>query len=553
MSVGLAAALQAALVAVIVGLLARPLGNHLAATYTSERDLRVERWLYRAGGIDPRADQRWSVYLVSVLAFSAVSIVLLFALLKVQGSLPLSLGMGPMETAQAVNTAISFVTNTNWQSYSGESAVGYLTQAGGLAVQNFVSAAVGLAVAVALIRGFTRHKTDRLGNFWVDLTRSVVRVLLPLAAILAVLLVLGGVVQNLVAPYEIRTITGGTQTLLGGPVASQEAIKELGTNGGGFFNANSAHPLENPNPFTNLLEIVAILLIPFALVSAFGKLVGDRKQARTIGLVMATLLGAMVLVTTVSELAHPGTAAQLAGGAMEGKEARFGVPGSTLFAAATTGTSTGAVNAAHDSLSAFAGGAVILNMALGEIAPGGTGSGLYGMLILAMVAVFIAGLMVGRTPEYLRKRLGPREIKLVALYILVTPALVLTGTAVAMAFDGPRASILNPGEHGLSEVLYAFTSAANNNGSAFGGLSSNTTFYNLTLGAAMLLGRLLPIALVLGLAGSLARQGTVPETAGTLPTNSRLFAGLLLGVVLIVAGLTYLPALALGPIAEGLR
>lgn len=553
MSVGLAAALQAALVAVIVGLLARPLGNHLAATYTSERDLRVERWLYRAGGIDPRADQRWSVYLTSVLAFSAVSIVLLFVLLKVQGSLPLSLGMGPMETAQAINTAISFVTNTNWQSYSGESAVGYLTQAGGLAVQNFVSAAVGLAVAVALIRGFTRQGTDRLGNFWVDLTRSVVRVLLPIAAVLAVLLVLGGVVQNLVAPHEIRTITGGTQHLLGGPVASQEAIKELGTNGGGFFNANSAHPLENPNPFTNLLEIVAILLIPFALVSAFGKLVGDRKQARTVGLVMATLLGAMILVTTISELAHPGTAAQLAAGAMEGKETRFGVPASTLFASATTGTSTGAVNAAHDSLSAFAGGAVLLNMALGEIAPGGTGSGLYGMLVLAMVAVFIAGLMVGRTPEYLRKRLGPTQIKLISLYILVTPALVLIGTAVATSFDGPRASILNPGEHGLSEVLYAFTSAANNNGSAFGGLSSDTTFYNLTLGAAMLLGRLLPIALVLGLAGSLARQGAVPETAGTLPTNTRLFAGLLFGVVLIVAGLTYLPALALGPIAEGMR
>lgn len=553
MSVGVAAALQAGLVAVIVGLLARPLGNHLAATYTSERDLRVERWLYRAGGIDPRADQRWSVYLTSVLAFSAVSLVLLFVLLKVQGSLPLSLGMGPMETAQAINTAISFVANTNWQSYSGESAVGYLTQAAGLAVQNFVSAAVGLAVAVALIRGFTRQGTDRLGNFWVDLTRSVIRVLLPIAAIVAVLLVLGGVVQNLVAPHEIRTITGGTQHLLGGPVASQEAIKELGTNGGGFFNANSAHPLENPNPFTNLVEIVAILLIPFALVSAFGKLVGDRKQARTIGLVMATLLGAMILITTVSELAHPGTAAQLAGGALEGKESRFGVPGSTLFASATTGTSTGAVNAAHDSLSAFAGGAVLLNMALGEIAPGGVGSGLYGMLILAMVAVFIAGLMVGRTPEYLHKRLGPTQIKLIALSILVTPALVLIGTAVAMSFDGPKASILNPGEHGLSEVLYAFTSAANNNGSAFGGLSSNTTFYNLALGAAMLLGRLLPIALVLGLAGSLARQGAVPETAGTLPTNTRLFAGLLFGVVLIVAGLTYLPALALGPIAEGLR
>lgn len=553
MSVGLAALLQAALVAIIVGLLARPLGNHLAATYSSDRDLGVERLIYRLGGIDARADQRWSIYLASLLAFSAVSIVFLFGLLKLQGSLPLSLDMTAMETSQAINTAISFVTNTNWQSYSGESAVGYLVQAGGFAVQNFVSAAVGIAVAVAVIRGFTREKTDRLGNFWVDLTRTVVRVLLPLSAVLAVLLVLGGVVQNWVAPHEITTITGGTQSLLGGPVASQEAIKELGTNGGGFFNANSSHPLENPNPFTNLLEIVALLLIPFALVSAFGNMVGDRKQARTVGLVMASILGIFVLVATISELAHPGTASQLAGGAMEGKETRFGVPASTLFGMATTGTSTGAVNAMHDSFSAFAGGAAILNMALGEIAPGGVGSGLYGMLVLAMVAVFIAGLMVGRTPEYLSKKLGPSEIKLIALYILVTPTLVLTGTAVALAFDGPTSSILNPGEHGLSEVLYAFTSAGNNNGSAFGGLSANTTFYNLALGAAMLLGRLLPIALVLALAGSLARQTHVPETAGTLPTNTRLFAGLLFGVVLIVAGLTYLPALALGPIAEGLR
>ena len=553
MSVGLSALLQAGLVALVVGLLARPLGNHLAATFTDERDLRIERGIYRLGGIDPRADQRWTVYLASLLAFSLASVALLFGFLKLQGALPLSLGMGAMETNQAINTAVSFVTNTNWQSYSGEAALGHLVQMAGLAVQNFTSAAVGIVVAVALIRGFTRHRTDRLGNFWVDLVRAIVRVLLPLAAVLAVLLVLGGVIQNLAGPHTITTLGGGNQALLGGPVASQEAIKELGTNGGGFFNANSAHPLENPNPFTNLLEIIAILLIPFALVSAFGKLVGDRRQARTITIVMAGLLGLMVLGTTISELAHPGVAAQLAGGAMEGKETRFGVPGSTLFAAATTGTSTGAVNAAHDSLSPLAGGAVLLNMALGEIAPGGTGSGLYGILILVMLAVFIAGLMVGRTPEYLGKKLGPREIKLVALSILVTPTVVLGGTAIAMAFDGPRASILNAGPHGLSEVLYAFTSAGNNNGSAFGGLSSNTDFYNLMLAAAMLLGRFLPIVLVLALAASLGRQGVTPATAGTLPTNTRLFAGLLAGVVLIVAGLTYLPALALGPLAEGIR
>ncbi len=553
MSVGLAALLQAALVAAIIAAAYRPLGAYLARTFTSDRDLRIERAIYRLGGIDARADQRWSAYLTAVLAFSAASILAVFGLIQLQQYLPLSNGMGAMSLHQALNTAISFTTNTNWQSYSGEQAVGHLAQMAALAVQNFVSAAVGIAVAVALIRGLTRQRTDRLGNFWVDLVRGVIRVLLPGAAIAAVLLVFGGVLQNLAGPQEITTLSGAKQSLLGGPVASQEAIKELGTNGGGFFNANSAHPFENPNPFTNLLEIVLILVIPFALVSAFGRLVGDRRQGRTIALVMATILGLMVLVTTVAELAHSGAAGQAAGAAMEGKEVRFGIPASTLFASATTGTSTGAVNAAHDSLTALAGGAVLLNMALGEIAPGGTGSGLYGMLVLAMVAVFIAGLMVGRTPEYLGKRLGPRELKLIAAYILVTPTLVLVGTAVALSFDGPRSSILNPGAHGLTEVLYAFTSAANNNGSAFGGLTSATTFYDLALGAAMLIGRFAPIALILALAASLGRQPVVPVTAGTLPTNTRLFAGLLLGVVVIIAGLTYLPALALGPLAEGVR
>lgn len=553
MSVALAAVLQAALVVAVIAVAYRPLGRHLARTFTSDRDLRIERAIYRVGGIDPRADQRWTTYLTAVLAFSAASIVAVLALVQLQAHLPLSNGMGAMPFHQALNTAISFTTNTNWQSYAGEQAVGHLAQMAALAVQNFVSAAVGIAIAMAVVRGFTRTHTDRLGNFWVDLTRGVIRVLLPGAAIAAILLVLGGVVQNLAGPTEITTLSGARQSLLGGPVASQEAIKELGTNGGGFFNANSAHPLENPNPFTNLLEILLILVIPFGLVSAFGELIGDRRQGRVIAAVMATILGLMVLATTISELAHPGAAGQLAGAAMEGKEVRFGIPASTLFASATTGTSTGAVNAAHDSFSALAGGALLLNMALGEIAPGGVGSGLYGMLVLAMVAVFIAGLMVGRTPEYLGKRLGPGELKLIAGFILVTPALVLIGTAVALSFDGPRSSILNPGAHGLTEVLYAFTSAANNNGSAFGGLTSATTFYDLTLAAAMLLGRLLPIALVLALAARLGRQGTVPATAGTLPTGTRLFGSLLLGVVLIVAGLTYLPALALGPLAEGVR
>ncbi|MBO9531823.1 MAG: potassium-transporting ATPase subunit KdpA [Solirubrobacteraceae bacterium] len=553
MSVGLAAVLQAAVLAAIVAATAGPLGNHLARTFTTDRDLAPERWIYRLGGIDPRADQRWTSYLISLLAFSLASILAVIAFLQLQAHLPLSNGMGAMPFHQALNTAISFTTNTNWQSYSGEAAVGHFAQMAALAVQNFASAAVGIAVVAALIRGFTRERTDRLGSFWVDLVRGVVRVLLPGAAIAAIVLVLGGVVQNLDAPHEITTLTGGHQQLLGGPVASQEAIKELGTNGGGFFNANSAHPLENPSPFTNLFENALMLVIPFGLVSAFGVMVGNRRQARTVSLVMATILGLMVLGTTVSELAHPGTASQLAGAAMEGKETRLGVPASTLFAASTTGTSTGAVNAAHDSLSALAGGALILNMGLGEVAPGGTGSGLYGMLILAMVAVFIAGLMVGRTPEYLGKRLGPGELKLIAGYILVTPALVLLGTGVALAFDGPTSSILNSGPHGLSEVLYAFTSAANNNGSAFGGLTSATTFYDLALALAMLLGRFLPIVLVLALAASIGRQGRVPVTAGTLPTDTRLFAGLLLGVVLVIAGLTYLPALALGPLAEGVR
>jgi K+-transporting ATPase ATPase A chain len=553
MSASAAAVLQAALLALCVGLLARPLGTYLVGVFTSDRHLAVERVVYRAGGIDPAADQRWTAYLAALLGFSAASIVVLFALLRLQSHLPLSLGLGAMPTDQALNTAISFTTNTNWQSYSGESAVGHLVQMAGLAVQNFVSAAVGLAVVVAVIRGFTRHHTDRLGNFWVDLVRGAIRVLLPIAAVGAIVLVFGGVLQNLSGPHDVATVSGAAQAQLGGPVASQEAIKELGTNGGGFFNANSSHPYENPNPFTNFVELLLILLIPFAIVSAFGQLVGDRKQARTVTLVMASILGLMILATTISEFAHPGAATHLAGGAMEGKESRFGVAGSTLFASVTTGTSTGAVNAAHDSLSPLAGGAVLLNMALGEIAPGGVGSGLYGMLVLAMVAVFIAGLMVGRTPEYLGKKLGPAQIKLVALYILVTPTIVLLGTAVALAFPGPRDAILNAGPHGLSEVLYAFTSAGNNNGSAFGGLSANTPFYNLTLGAAMLLGRFLPIALVLALAGSIGRQGPTPPTAGTLPTNTPLFAGLLFGVVLIVAGLTYLPALALGPLAEGVR
>jgi K+-transporting ATPase ATPase A chain len=552
MSPGAAAALQ--ILALVVALAAawRPLGDHMARTLTSDKHTLVERALYRAGGIDADADQRWPVYLRSVLAFSLVSIAVLYAILRLQAYLPYSLGREGMPSLQALNTAVSFVTNTNWQSYSGEQALGYTAQAAGLAVQNFLSSAVGIAVAVALVRGLTRTRTDRLGSFWVDLTRITLRILLPLAVVAAVVLLIGGVVQNLAGDTAVTTLGGGSQTLPGGPVASQEAIKELGTNGGGFYNANSAHPFENPTGLTNLFEIFLILLIPFSLTRTFGRLVGDMRQGVAILGVMAGLWSVMTAITVWAEVQHAGPALQLAGAAMEGKEVRFGVPISALFASATTGTSTGAVDSMHSSFTAYGGGAVIVNMLFGEVAPGGVGSGLYGMLIAAIVAVFVAGLMVGRTPEYLGKKIQAREMKLVSLYILTTPALVLLGLGAAMATETGRSSILNPGAHGLSEVLYAFASASNNNGSAFAGLSANTDFYNTALAVAMALGRFLPICFVLALAGSLAAQSATPATAGTLPTHQPLFAGLVAGVVVIVAALTFVPALALGPIAEGL-
>jgi potassium-transporting ATPase potassium-binding subunit len=552
MSYQLAAALQ--IVALVVALAAvyRPFGDYMARVLSTERHLRVERVVYRAVGVDPSADQRWSVYLRAVLGFSLVSIVVLYAMLRLQAYLPYSLDREGMPSFQAFNTAVSFVTNTNWQSYSGEAALGYTAQMAGLAVQNFLSAAVGIAVAVALVRGFARTRTDRLGNFWVDLVRITVRILLPLAALAAVVLLFSGVVQNFAGDTTVSTIVGGTQTIPGGPVASQEAIKELGTNGGGFYNANSAHPFENPTGLTNLFQIFLILVIPFSLTRTFGRLVGDVRQGYAILGVMAGLWATMTGLLIWAELAHQGPALQLAGAAMEGKEVRFGVPLSAVFASSTTATSTGAVDAMHSSFTAYGGGLAIVNMLFGEVAPGGTGSGLYGMLIAAIVAVFIAGLMVGRTPEYLGKKVGAREMKLVSLYILTTPALVLLGLGAAMATETGRASIYNPGAHGMSEVLYAFASASNNNGSAFAGLGANTDFYNIALGLAMGLGRLLPICFVLALAGSFAQQGTTPATAGTLPTHRPQFVLLVAGVVVIVAGLTFVPALALGPLAEGL-
>ena len=530
-----------------------PLGDYMARVLASTRNSQLERAFYRAGGVDPDADQTWSRYLRSVLAFSVVSILFLYVFLRIQQHFWPPYGVPQMGSGQAWNTAVSFVTNTNWQSYSGENALGYVVQMAGLAVQNFVSAAVGIAVAVALVRSFVRSKTDRLGNFWVDLTRIAFRVLLPISILAAVVFVGAGMAQNLHHYQEITTLTGGHQTITGGPVASQEAIKEVGTNGGGFANANSAHPFENSTSWTNWLEIFLLLCVSFSLPRTFGRLVGQKRQGYAIVAVMAILALLSGGLNLAAQTAHHGTVPTAVGAATEGTETRFGVADSSVFATATTLTSTGAVNSFHDSYTSLGGATLLLNMMLGEVAPGGTGSGLYGMLILAMLSVFIAGLMVGRTPEYLGKKLGAREMKFASLYILTTPAIVLVGTALAMALPGERSGMLNSGPHGLSEVLYAFTSAANNNGSAFAGISVNTNWYNTALGLAMLLGRFLPMVFVLGLAGSLARQRQVPESDGTLPTHRPLFVGLLTGVTLIVVGLTYFPALALGPLAEGLH
>ncbi|MFJ6785508.1 potassium-transporting ATPase subunit KdpA [Streptomyces yangpuensis] len=530
----------------------RPLGDHMARVYSSEKHYRPEKWIYKAIGADPSAEMRWPAYLRAVLAFSAVGVLFLYLLQRLQGVLPGSLGFVSIDPDQAFNTAASFVANTNWQSYYGEQAMGHVVQTGGLAVQNFVSAAVGMAVAVALVRGFARSRTGELGNFWADLVRGTVRILLPLAVIGALVLVACGVIQNFAGIHEVGQFTGGTQQWNGGAVASQEVIKELGTNGGGYFNANSAHPFENPTPFSNLFEVFLILVIPFALTRTFGRMVGSLRQGYAILATMGVIWLGFTALMMWTEFAHHGPAFDVVGGAMEGKETRFGIGGSSIFAVATTLTSTGAVNSFHSSYTGFGGGITMLGMQLGEIAPGGVGSGLYGMLIMAIIAVFIAGLMVGRTPEYLGKKIGTREIKLAACYILITPALVLCFTAAAMALPTPGSSMTNTGAHGFSEILYAYTSGANNNGSAFAGLNADTQWFNSTIGIAMLLGRFLPMVFVLALAGSLAEQRPVPETAGTLRTDRPLYAGLLVGTITIITGLTYFPALALGPLAEGL-
>src|SRR5580692_2223983 len=546
MSSATAGWLQAGLLVAALAVCYVPLGNYMAHIFTSEKDWKVERVVYKLIGVDSKADQKWSVYVRSILAFSLVSVLFLYGLQRLQHFLLLNEHMANVPPDTAWNTAASFVTNTNWQNYAGESTMGYLTQMTGLTVQQFMSAAVGIVVAIAMIRGFMRSRTDKLGNFWVDVTRCVFRLLIPLAIVGGLILIAGGAIQSF-HPYETyTTLSGAHQTIPGGPVGSMEIIKDMGNNGGGFFNTNSAHPFENPNPFTNVFEIFILLLIPFATPRAFGKMVGDNRQGYALLAVMVVIW--MMAVGGISFFeAHyaigGATAAKLAHGATEGVETRFGAPGCSLFAASTTVTSTGAVNCFHDSLTPFG----------GEIAPGGVGAGMYGILILAIVTVFVAGLMVGRTPEYLGKKIRPVEMKYAALYFLTLPVVILTAAGLSIGTQTGQRQIFNPGSHGLTEVVYAFASMANNNGSAFAGLGTASMWYQTLGGFVMLFGRFAPEIFALGLAGSLARQGRTPESVGTIDTRTPLFVGMVVAVILILVGLTYFPALALGPIAEGLH
>ena len=546
--------LQALVVLGLVGVLHVPLGDHLARVFTTTRHWRAETVIYRACGINPDDDQPWTHYAVSVLAVSGTGILLLYLLLRVQGALPFSFGHPGLDPALAFNTAVSFTTNTSWQNYAGEASLGDVAQAAGLGTEAFLSAAVGLCVAVALIRGLVRRNTNAVGNFWADLVRAVVRVLLPLAVIFAAVLAGLGVVQNFSAGDIYRALAGTRQFIPGGLAASWEPIKLMSGDGGGFFNANSAHPFENPGPLSNAIEIGLMLLIPVAVIRMYGRMVGSLRQIWALLVIAGVLLVVWVGLTTGAELSHTaGSVPAAAGAAMEGKETAFGVPGSTLFGAAATSTADGAANASYDSFTPLGGGLLMSAMMLGEISPGGVGSGLYGLLMVALIAVFLGGLMVSRTPQYLTKRIRATEMKMVALYYLATPLPLLAAAGLAVALPAGRAPTGNPGAHGLSEILYAFTSAANSNGSAFGGLSGNTAFYNNALAVVMLLGRYVPMVFVLGLAGSLARQRQAAITAGSLRTDGPMFVSLALGVALILVFLTFLPALSLGPLAEGLR
>ncbi|HET9390785.1 MAG TPA: potassium-transporting ATPase subunit KdpA [Steroidobacteraceae bacterium] len=577
----------------------KPLGLYIAHVMEARpiRALRlgapVERLIYRLCAVDPAAEMSWKAYAIALLLFNAVGTLVLYAMQRLQPLLPLNpQHFAGISADSSFNTAVSYVTNTNWQGYSGESTMSYLTQMAGLAVQNFVSAATGIVVAIALIRGLCRHSARTIGNFWVDLTRSTLYVLLPIALVLALALVSQGVLQNFSAYRDVqllqplayqepvtdaagnplkdaagnplvRNVTTATQTLPMGPMASQESIKELGTNGGGFVNANSAHPYENPTALSNFLEMLAIILIPAALTYTFGRMVGDTRQGWAVFAAMTILFVAMLWMAVYNEqLGNPRIAAlgvdQAAtawqpGGNMEGKEARFGIGASALFATVTTSTSCGAVNAMHDSFTPLGGFVPLFNMQLGEVVFGGVGTGLYSMLVFAIIGVFIAGLMIGRTPEYLGKKIEAYEMKMSALAILVMPFIVLVGTAAAVSLPAGQAGVANPGAHGFSEILYAFTSASNNNGSAFQGLSANTPFYNVGLGLVMWLGRFWPIGAVLAIAGALAAKQRVPVTPGTMPTHGPTFVILLLGTVLLLGALTFVPALALGPIVEHLQ
>ncbi|HEY6576002.1 MAG TPA: potassium-transporting ATPase subunit KdpA [Mycobacterium sp.] len=549
---GGAAWLQVAVIAATVVILHVPLGNYLARVYTTPTNWRIERAIYRMVGVAPDDEQRWTKYLTSLLAFSLISVLLLYGLLLAQTNLPEPWGHKGMTPALAFNTAISFTTNTSWQNYPGESTLGHIGLAAGLGVQAFASCAVGMCVAVALIRGLARRQRNEIGNFWVDLVRTVVRILLPLSVVVTIVLLALGAVANFNGPQDVSTLAGGHQTILGGPVASWESIKLMSGDGGGAFNASSAHPFENPTPPSNVVEIVAMLLIPAAFIRTFGVMVGDKRQGWALFAAVAILfvIGAVAIVW--AQMAEHGTVMGSVGAAMEGTEARFGVPGSAVFGQAATASGDGAANASYDSFASLAGGVLLMNMMLGEVAPGGAGSGLYGLLAMTLLAVFLGGLMVGTTPEFLKKRLHARHMKLIGLYVVVLPAAVLVGCAIAMALPGQVASMLNTGPHGLSEVLYAFTSSAANNGSAFGGFSGNTTWYNVALALAMVAGRFVPIIVVLALAGTFAAQRQGVVTAGTLRTHRPTFIVLIVSVTVIMVGLEYLPALFLGPLADAL-
>jgi K+-transporting ATPase ATPase A chain len=562
--------LQLLALVVVVVATATPLGRYMARVYGDDETapgdrvfLPVERWVYRICGVDPSREQRWTAYTYSVLGFSIVSFLVLYGMQRLQGSLPFNpTDMPGVIPHISFNAAVSFMTNTNWQSYGGETTMSHLTQMAGLAVQNFASAAAGMAVMAALIRGLARRRASTLGNFWVDLTRTIVRILLPMAFVIALVLISQGVIQNLGGFTEVTTVEGATQLIPGGPAASQIAIKQLGTNGGGFFNTNSSHPFENPTQLSNFIENWAILIIPLALAFTFGHMVRDRRQGWAVFAMMFTIwLGMSVAAMGLETGGNPrlddlgatqAVTSALGGGNMEGTEVRFGTAACGLWAASTTGTSNGSVDCMHASMAALGGGVALSHMMLGEVSPGGVGVGLNGLLMFAMLAVFIAGLMVGRTPEYLGKKVQAAEIKMIALYVLAMPVVLLGFAAASVLMDAALASRNNPGPHGLSEVLYAYASGANNNGSAFAGFDAATGWYDTTIGLSMLVGRFFAIIPVLGIAGSMARQQPAPATSGTLPTHTPLFCGLVIGVVVIVAGLTFFPALALGPIVEHL-